>query len=121
MTCVPLASGHTFPSQDATKTEELTANTDPRALQKDPKHLSVAPSREDGPGVLGSPPEGGMTKGLTFRSSSWMRWLSCFTLVFPPSDSAISTRFFLDSSTILVAMASPAIPAVPKNENGEIS
>ena len=67
------------------------------------------------------PPGQGHLRFLTSCSSSWMRLLSCRTLVFAPSDSAISTRFFLDSSTILVAITSPATPAVPKMKgNGEV-
>lgn len=106
----------TFPSQVMTETPRDSLQT--QALGKDPTHLSGFPLWRSGVGY-------GESQGpwsLTSCSSSWMRLLSCLTLVFAPSDSAISTRFFLDSSTILVAITSPAAPAVPKmRENNEIN
>ena len=47
---------------------------------------------------------------LTSFSLSLTLRRSCFTLVFSPSSSAVSSRFFLERSTILVAAVSLANP-----------
>lgn len=51
---------------------------------------------------------------VTSFSSSLIRLLFCLDFIFPRSISAVSSLFFLDNSTILVAATSPVKPDVPK-------
>lgn len=59
-----------------------------------------------------------MPNFVTSFSSSLILLLFCLDLIFSRSKSAVSSLFFLDSSTILVAAISPANPDVPKQTSG---
>lgn len=58
-------------------------------------------------------------KSLTSLSSSLTLLLSCFTLAFSLSVSAVISRFFLANSTILAAATSPAKPDVPEKQESK--